>query len=367
MQPFNSAFITMGDKPWRHLLVRAKYALMRWQGLVYPDAYFIPVWLGARKVDFLKLGQKIDVRRYSYIFTELHAGVGQLKYPVDLMETDPQKMVVISGPPEVFTAYANSEARGLARRLLREAGHVWAYSPETAVFLNQLAEDKVAQVIPWSFDYTVTRALGKMEAGKPGKIRVVLGVPLRFQGIAANEPSYLEACVAEALALMSPAERQRFEFMGMVYTRNDQQAWENSAFGQQIGAVLVKKMLYPRFLRFLGSCDAVLNLPLFSVLGRIAFLAAALGKPGIFTNNIELHRRLYPGSLVESCTDKNLRGLVQQLLLGLTGLGSLERFQPDRAAALKIGDFAANASQLREILLSGGSRLLSGGITEKLA
>jgi hypothetical protein len=366
MQLFTSAFITMGDKPWRHLLVRAKYALMCWQGLVYPDAYFIPVWLGARTVDFLRLGQKIDVRRYTYIFTELHAGVSQLRYPLDLMEVDPPKMVVISGPPEVFTAYANHEARRLARQLLREAGHVWAYSPETAVFVNQLAEDEVAQVIPWSFDYTATRTLGKMETGKPGKIRVVLGVPLRFQGIAANEPSYLEACVAEALALMSPAERQRFQFLGMVYTRDDKQAWEASAFGQQIGAVLVSKMLYPRFLRFLGSCDAVLTLPRFSVLGRIAFLAAALGKPGIFTNNVDLHRRLYPGSLVESCTDKNLRGLVHQLLLGLTGLNSLERFRPDHAVAQKIGDFAANASRLREILLSGGSRLSSGGITENL-
>ena len=113
MQLLTSAFITMGDKPWRHLLVWAKYALMRWQGLVYPDAYFVPVWLGARKVDFLRLGQKIDVRRYSHIFTELHAGVSQLKYPLDLMKIDPKKMVVISGPPEVFTAYANSEARHL--------------------------------------------------------------------------------------------------------------------------------------------------------------------------------------------------------------------------------------------------------------
>ena len=287
---------------------------------------------------------------------------------MDLMKVAPEKMVVISSPPEIFEAYADQEARRLARHLLREAGQVWAYSPESATFVNKLAEAEVAQVIPWPFDYETTRRLGLPRRPKPttDKIRVLLGVPLRFTGIAANDPHFLVDCVAAALAGMPLPERQRFQFLGMVYTRDDKQAWEDSAFGQQIGAVLVSKMFYPRFLRFLGSCDAVLTLPRFSVLGRIAFLAAALGKPGIFTNNADLHRRLYPGSLVESSTDKNLRGLVHQLLLGLVGLGSLERFQPDHAAARQIGDFAANASRLREILLSADSRLPSGGITDNL-
>ena len=355
MQLHTSAFITMGDTPWRHLLVRAKYTLMRWQGLVYPDAYFIPVWLGARKVDFLALGQKIDVRRYDYIFTELHAGVGQLQYPLDLMAIDPGKMVVITGPPEVFQAYASEEARRLAHRLLRGAGKVWAYSPETAAFANRLAEAAVARVIPWSFDYAATRRLGEKGSGKPPKIRVLLGVPLRFQGIAPNDPHFLEDCVAEALSLMNGADRQRFQFFGMVYTREDELAWRRLGFGKQFGAVLAPKRFYIRFLRFLGSCDAVLTLPRFTVLGRIAFLAAALGKPGIFTSNVELHRRLYPGSLVTHSSDENLRGLVRELLLGLAGRGSLARFLPDNAAARKIGDFYTNAAWLRETLVSGDS------------
>ena len=193
-----------------------------------------------------------------------------------------------------------------------------------------------------------------MKAGKPGKIRVLLGVPLRFQGIAANEPYYLEACVAEALALMSPAERQRFQFLGMVYNRMDEQVWRQSGFGKEIGVILEPKRLYPWFLRFLGSCDAVLTLPRFTVLGRIAFLAAALGKPGIFTSNVELHRRLYPGSLVTNSTDRNLRRLVQELLLGLLNRNSLTRFQPDIRTAQEIGDFAANAASMRRMLSGGG-------------
>ncbi|MFZ2089303.1 MAG: hypothetical protein WAU47_12065 [Desulfobaccales bacterium] len=365
MQPFTSAFITMGDTPWRHLLVRAKYALMCWQGLVYPDAFFVPVGLGARKVDFLALGQKIDVHRYDYIFSELHAGVGQIQYPLDLMGVAPKKMVVITGPPEVFQAYANEKAQRLARQLLRGAGQVWAYSPETAAFADELAGKKVALIIPWPFNYEVSRHLGRQGAGTHGKIRVLLGVPLRFQGIAANEPHFLETCVVEALALMSPSERERYKFFGMVYTRADARAWRQSGFGQNIGAVLAPKRLYPGFLRFLGSCDAVITLPRFSVLGRIAFLAAALEKPGIFSSNVELHRRLYPQSLVKSSIDEHLRDLVKKLLLGLAGRGPLEIFRPDHTAAREIGDFAANASRLREILLSGGFQSHLQGIPGK--
>ena len=344
------AFITMGDTPWRHLLVRAKYHLMRWQGLVYPDTYFLPVWLGARKVDFLALGQRIDVRRYDYIFTELHAGVGQLKYPVDLMEMAPGKMVVLPGPPEVFWSYANEEAHRLARQLLRGAGQVWAYSPETAAFADELAKTKVARVIPWSFDYAATRRLGRTGTGKKEAIRILLGVPLRFQGIAANDPHFLEDCVAAALARLSSAARQRFQFVGMVYTREDEKAWRQSGFGKKIGVTLEPKKFYPRFLSFLGSCDAVLTLPRFRVLGRIAFLAAALGRPGIFTDNVALHRYLYPHSLVTSFADETLRELVTELLFGLLQEEPLTRFLPDEQAARQVGDSERNARILTQRL-----------------
>lgn len=350
-----AAFITMGDTPWRHLLVRAKHTLMRWQGLVYPDAAFLPVWLGAGKVDFLALGQKIDPKKYTYIFTELHAGVSQLRYPLNVAAEDPGKLVVITGPPEVFRAYANEEATRLARQLLQTAGQVWAYSPATANFADELAGEEVARVIPWSFDYATTRRLGldRPSNAAAGKIRVLLGVPLRFTGIAANDPHLLEDWAAEALAGMRPATRRRFQFFGMVYSREDRLAWKQSGFGRRIGAVPVAKKLYPPFLRFLGSCDAVLTLPRFSVLGRIAFLAAALGKPGIFTSNVELHQRLYPHSLVEGAADPQLRHRVRELLQGLAGEGSLEAFRPQDAAAREIGDAAANAARLLHILLAG--------------
>jgi hypothetical protein len=102
------------------------------------------------------------------------------------------------------------------------------------------------------------------------------------------------------------------------------------------------------------------------VLGRIAFLAAALDKPGIFTGNVELHRRLYPGSLVKSHCNETLPVLVKKLLQGLAERGPLEEFRPDGAAAQEIGDFAANASRLRQILLSQDSAPHLQGFPEKL-
>ena len=136
----------------------------------------------------------------------------------------------------------------------------------------------------------------------------------------------------------------------MVYTQEDETAWRQTGFGSRIGAMLEPRKDYVQFLRFLGNCDAVLTLPRFGVLGRITFIAAALGKPGIFTENVELSRRLYPHSLVESAIDEQLRDRVRDLLFGLLDLGPLEPFLPDIPAAQEVGDFAGNAAKVRELL-----------------
>jgi len=344
------AFVVSGDTPWRCFLVQAKQTLMRWQGLVYPDVYSLPRWLGSKRLDFLAVGQKIEVGRYDYIFTELNAGVEQIRYPLTLMEHDHGKVVVIPGPPELFPLNASPEANQWARRLLGGAGQVWAYAPEVAAFADELAQAEVARVIPWPFDYAATRHLGLPRRSRSSRIRVLLGVPLHFEGIAANNPQFLEECIVDALADLSQPERERFQFLGMVYTREDELAWRRSGFGKKIGAVLEPKMLYHRFVRFLGSVDAVITLPRFTVLGRIAFLAAALGKPGIFTDNVALHRRLYPQSLVQTSADEGLRELVRELLLGLLKEEPLTIFQPEEQAARQVGDFEKNAVVVRQML-----------------
>ena len=63
-------------------------------------------------------------------------------------------------------------------------------------------------------------------------------------------------------------------------------------------------------MRFLGECDGVINLTAGSILGRITFLAAALGRPGIFSDNSQLNARLYPGSGVAMFDTVRLRELV---------------------------------------------------------
>jgi len=345
------AFITMGDTRWRNLKARAKYTLMRLQRVVYPDAYFIPAWLGGR-VKFIPLGKRTNPDRYARLFSELHAGIRQLEHPLALMERDPWKMILIIGPPEIFKSYASPEAWELARRLLQEAGQVWAYCQQAADFANELAGGAVARVIPWPFDYETTHRIG---FGSPGSndrrlIKVLIGVPLQFVGIAANEPAFLEDCLAAALTALPIGDRERFQFFGMVYTKDDALAWRQSGFGKKIGVTLEPKKLYTTFLRFVGDCDAVITLPRFSVLGRIAFVAAALDKPGIFTANVELHRRLYPHSLVASSIDPSLKESVRDLLSGLACGQPPARFLPDAAAAREVGDLTNNGALLRRLL-----------------
>lgn len=343
-------FVTGWDNAWRNLKIRAKYRLMKLQRIVYPDVYCLPFWLGG-KCHFIANGANIDPDKYDFIFAELNAGVNQLRYLAKLVDAAPHKMVIITPLREVFGAYATKIAQGLATWILRRAGHVWAYSEAAANFADECAQAPVAKVIPWPFDYAETRRRGRPKRNRhPETIRILLGVPLRFVGIAANAPPFLEQCFAEALAALPPEARNRFQFYGMVYTQEDETAWRQTGFGSRIGAMLEPRKNYVQFLRFLGNCDAVLTLPRFSVLGRITFIAAAQDKPGIFTENVELSRRLYPHSLVESATDEQLRDRVRDLLLGLLDLGPLEPFLPDIPAAQEVGDFAGNAAKIRELL-----------------
>ncbi len=352
-EPLHCCFVTGSAGSWHNAKLRAKYALMRWQGIVYPDVYCIPWWLGA-SCDLAPTGAKLELPKYHFIFGELNSGVGQLEYLQKLIREAPGKIVVFPGPPEIFEAYAGLRARGLAIWILRNAGQVWAYSPQAADFVNDYAQAEVARVIPWPFDYSATRRLARHQGAEGARPRrVLLGVPLRFVGIAQNAPQFLATCISDALAALPAPERSRFKFFAMVYTKEDERAFKETGFGRQLQAVLVPRKNYGRFLRFVESCAAVITLHRFSVLGRVPFIAAALGKPGIFTDNVELSRRLYPHSLVSSPSDNNLRGLMKELFSGLLDRGPLARFLPDAQAAREVGDFAANGVETRNLLFSG--------------
>lgn len=343
-------FVTGWDNTLNNVKIRIKYTLMRLQRILYPDVYCIPFWLGS-KCDFLPNGARITPNKYDFIFSELNGSVEQLQYLFNLVEAYRERVVVLPGPPEVFLSNANNTGRSLAKRILRGAGHVWAYSDYVASFANSLAVGEVAKVIPWPFDYEATRRLcQKRKIKSRAHLNVMIGAPLRFGGIADNEPHFLEKCLVDALAQISGTDRKRFKFHGFVYTGEDKDTWHKTQFGKSIGAVLEPRMSYKNFLRFVGNCDAVIQLSRFGILGRITYISAALGTPGIFTDNVELNHRLYSNSLVRTPSDEKLRCLVRDLLFGLLGFQSLDRFLPNSDAAREVGNFTKNALKVRNYL-----------------
>jgi hypothetical protein len=121
-------------------------------------------------------------------------------------------------------------------------------------------------------------------------------------------------------------------------------------FGRQIEAKLEHKMSYKKFIQFVGNCDAVIQLSRFGVLGRMTFISASLKKPGIFTENVELNKCLYPNSLVKSPSDSKLLELVYELITGLSNSKSIDHFMPDNEAAQGIGNYRENAAKVRALL-----------------
>jgi hypothetical protein len=323
---------------------------MRLQHIVYPDVYCIPLWLGA-SCHYLANGTRVPRNKYDFIFSELNGSVGELQYLADVIDAHRERVIVLPGPPEVFLANANEAAQRLARDILRTTRHVLAYSNHVASFADSLAEAHVAKTIPWPFDYASTLHFVKQrKASSEDHIHILMGAPLRFKGIAENAPDLLEECIAQALAEMPESKRMRFKFHGFVYTNEDKAIWHKTQFGRRIGAVLEPKRSYTSFLRFVGKCDAVLQLSRFGILGRLTFVAGALGKPGIFSTNVELNKRLYPFGQVNDPYDKALRGNVRELLHGLVRGNGDARFLPDDDAARSVGDYYENAAKVRELL-----------------
>jgi hypothetical protein len=262
------------------------------------------------------------------------------------------KVILIPGAPEIFQSYASQEARKIASYVLRNAGHVWAYSKTVANFADSIAQAKVARVIPWPFDYLNTIRLGQGRLfDSHQNINILIGAPLRFHGIAENSPCFLKECILQSLEEMSESVRRRFRFHAFLYTGEDKKLWRRSKFGSKIGVTLQPKMNYSKFLRFVGGCQAVIQVSKFSILGRLTFIAAALGKPGVFSANSELNRRLYPNALVDNPMDQLLREKTNELLHGLAENTGFLPFLPDLQATKAAGDFRRNAALLNHVLL----------------
>jgi hypothetical protein len=356
MSGLRVGFVTATDSFWHPHLVAAKQGVQWLTGAFSPDVYALPRFLGDG-CRFVRTGSPISGSRLDLIFSELNGSNDQLEYLDALVAAQPPAVAVVPGPPEILTSRLTEHKLLLVRRILRNARFVLAYSETIASFYDGLIGQSRSQVIPWPFDYEGARRVAGPPTRDAETIRIVLNVPLRFSGRAENYPFVLKAALVDALASLTPAEQQRFSFHAFTYTDQDRDRFTASGFAEGLRVTIEPQRLFAAFVRFLASCDAVVNLTSSSVLGRITFLAAALDKPGLFTANSEINTRLYPGSVVPLLAPSPLRDALTALLQGLVSGDVPVRFMPDSAATRAAGDFSVNAARFAGLFsaLGGGT------------
>lgn len=360
------AFVSHQSRWWRKQRLAAKYLKMKFEGVIYPDVYCLALML-ADKFDFLLEDEKVPVGKYDLIFAELGASESQLRYVESLVVASDPPVAVIPGPPAILSRELTDAKLRRVKRILGGARHVWAYAPELKTFCDGLIGQERSVVIPWPYDLTVTQKLGprvSRGAGREsGRHKILVQAPMSFHDIVQNHPFVLKGVLLDVWQELPSTLREKLTFHTFAYNSADRERYESSEFAKGLPFVLEGRRGYRSFLRFVGECDGVINLTAGSILGRITFLAAALGRPGIFSDNSKLNARLYPGSVVAMFDTVRLRELARAMLLGLdrsSSSGGLsngsyvdERLLPLPSAAAEVGDFQANQARLRGILAAG--------------
>jgi hypothetical protein len=358
MDHFRIGFVTGIESWWRNKGLSGKYFKMRLEGYIYPDVYSLPHFFTS-KYDFLRLGEKIPPGRYEILFAELQGSDIQLEYLEQLVSSRNPPVAVIPGPPEILLRDLTHKKKIIAKRILSEARHIWAYSDSVRSFYDDFAGMKRAAVIPWPFDYKATVKLGRVNASATKDTRKILfQVPLRFSGVTGNHPVALKEVLKDVLGGLPGDMRKMLIFHTFVYSREDREIYRSSNFADGLPMKLERRGGYIPFVRFVGGCDAVVNLTAGSILGRVTFLGAALGKPGIFSSNAEINRFLYPNSVVELLDTGRFRDLLSRLISGLLDNRVDDCFHPCAEAAEETGDFSANAAKMRRLL--SGDRPCAG-------
>lgn len=345
-------FVSGQSQWWRKQRLAAKYLKMHLEGVIYPDVYCLPLML-SDNCDFLLEDEKIPAGKYDLVFAELGSSGSQLRYLESLVEAGEPPVAVIPGPPAILSRDLTDAKLRRVKRILCGARHVWAYSPELKTFCDGLIGRERAMIIPWPYDLAATQKLGRNSGRDFGRHRILVQAPMSFHDIVQNHPFVLKGVLLDVWRELPSALREKLTFHTFVYNSTDLERYTSSEFGKGLPFVLEGKRSYRSFVRFLGECDGVINLTAGSILGRITFLAAALGRPGIFSDNSQLNARLYPGSGVAMFDTVRLRELVGAMLRGLAK-GTIDaRLLPSSSAAAEIGDFQANQARLREILAAG--------------
>ena len=343
---------------WRKQRLVAKYVKMRLEGVIYPDVHCLALMLSDR-FDFLVEGERVAPGQYDLILSELQASDSQLRYIESLVDAGPAPVAIIPGPPAILSRELTDAKLHRVLHILNAAPHVWAYSPEIKTFCDGLAGRERASLIPWPYDLAATQKLGHSAQRDDGQLRILVQAPMSFHDIVQNHPFVLKAVLLDLWRDLPDELRRRLSFHTFIYNDEDRARYHASGFAEGLPFTLARKLGYRAFVRFVAGCDGIINLTAGSILGRITFLAAALGRPGIFSDNSRFNTALYPGSCVAMFDTVRLRDLVRAMLLGLsTGSqpGSAApaatdpRLLPDAAVAAAMGDFAANQARLRHIL-----------------
>ena len=321
---------------------------MRMEGIIYPDVYCLPFYF-AERFTFVQQWTKIRDGEYDLILSELQESNAQLEYLQALVRTN-LPVAVILGPPEILFRNPTQEKLHLIKSILLNARYVWAYSETLAKFFNRLVGWDHATVIPWPFDFgSLTRLASQLVS--PTQRKVLFQVPLSFSGLIPDLPFTLKAIVEDVWSDLPKEARRSIRLHTFIYSPEDRRRCKSSNFLKTFPLRVQPKMGYVSFVRFLKSCDAVINLTSGNILGRITFISAALGKPGIFSNNTELNQKLYPLSITDPEDTTTVRHLVRKLLLGVSGVEP-HSLLPLSGATKQIGDFERNALTMQSLLKS---------------
>jgi hypothetical protein len=355
-----TAFVSGHSQWWRKQRLVAKYLKMRLEGAIYPDVYCLALML-SDKFDFLLEDEKVPAGKYDLIIAELQASDSQLRYLESLVAAGDPPVAVIPGPPAILSRDLTDAKLRRVKRILCDARCVWAYSPELKTFCDGLIGHERTTIIPWPYDLAATQKLGRGASSASnrdlGRHKILVQAPMCFHEVAQNHSFVLKGVLLDVWQELPSALREKITFHTFVYNSTDLARYKSSEFAHGLPFVLEGKRGYRSFVRFLGECDGVINLTSGSILGRITFLAAALERPGIFTDNSPLNGRLYPGSGVAMFDTVRLRELVRAMLLGLASGKIDRRLLPSSSSAAEIGNFEANKARLREILTVEQQRL----------
>lgn len=348
--PLRVAFVTGTPSRVRARGLAVKHLLMRLQGLVYPDVYALPYFFTDR-LAFLPDGAQISRDRYDLVFSELNRSERQLRYIHSLLAGGGPPLIIVPGPPDLLEQGLTPRKFEYVRGILSGAAQIWAYSDSVRDFCDGVLDEQKASTIPWPFDCDAVRRLGDgHQPAQGGDIRILLNVPMRFSGTAASDPFVLKSILGGLLAGMPARVRERFAFFTFVYTDEDRRRYHTSGLDRVINIRIARKRGFTSFVRFVSNCDAVVNLTAGAILGRITFIAAALERPGLFSDNAQLSRVLYPSSTADIQDIAGVRDMLAMLLEGLASGNVRSDFLPSKPATTRVGDFAANAAQIRKLV-----------------